>query len=116
MAKVMPQPQPKKIIEFCTQPRPRQHADSSLPGRAVNINDLRNIPDRDVALGTVLALEDFERFVFDITVLEEYSEHECALLFTSSIGDVRNARIRATERMAAAESSPIAASHGSTRG
>lgn len=87
-----------------------------MPGRAVNINDLRNISNRDVALGTVLALEDFERFVFDITVLEEYSEHECALLFTSSIGDVRNARIRATERMAAAESSPIVASHGPTRG
>lgn len=98
------------------QPRPRQHADSSLPGRAVNINDLRNIPDRDVALSAVLALEDFERFVFVLTVLEGYSEHECALLLNSSIGDVRNARIRATEQMAAAESSPIVASHGSTRG
>jgi len=96
------------------QPRPRQHADSSLPGRAVNINDLRNIPDRDVAFSTVLALEDFERFVFVITVLEGDSEHDCALLLNSSIGDVRNARIRATEQLAAAESSPIVASRGST--
>jgi len=98
------------------QPRPRQHADSSLPGHAVNIHGLRNIPDRDVALSTVLALEEFERFVFVLTVLEGYSEHDCALLLNSSIGDVRNARIRATEQLAAAESRPIVASHGSTRG
>ncbi len=96
------------------QPRPRQHTDSSLFGRAVNINGLRNIPDRDVALSTVLALEEFERFVFVLIVLEGYSEHDCALLLNSSIGDVRNARIRATEQLAAAESSPIVASHGST--
>ena len=98
------------------QPRPGQHADSSLPGRAVNINDLRTIPDRDGALSTVLALEDFERFVFVITVLERYSEQECAMLLDSSIGDVRNARIRATRQTAAAENSPIVASHGSPRG
>ncbi len=97
------------------QPRPRQYADSSLPGRAVNINDPRNIPDRDAALSTVLALEDFERFVFVLSVLEGYSEHDCALVLNSSIGDVRNARIRATEQLAA-ESRPIVASHGSTRG
>ncbi|MGO9402956.1 MAG: hypothetical protein ACLPVW_05735 [Terriglobales bacterium] len=98
------------------QPHPRHHADSSWPGRALNINDLWNIPDRDVALGTVWALEDFERFVFVLTVLAGYSEHDCALLLNSSIGDVRNARIQATEQLAAAESRPIVASHGSTRG
>jgi hypothetical protein len=62
------------------------------------------------------ALEEVERFVFVITVLEGYSEHECALLLNSSIGKVRNVRIRATEQMAVAESSPMVASHGSPQG
>jgi hypothetical protein len=56
-----------------------------------------------------LTLEDFERFVFVITVLEGHSEHECALLLNSSIRDVRNARIRAMEHVALAERSATVA-------
>ena len=98
------------------KPRPRQHAMSSLPEHVVEIGvSRRNIPERDSAISSVLALEDFERFVFVITVLEGHSEHECALLLNSSFRDVRNARIRATERIAPAESSPIAASYQSTQ-
>ena len=96
------------------QPRPGQHSDSCLTDCAVQINEPHPISDRDVAFSRVLALEDFERFVFVITVLEEYSEHECALLLNCSIRDVRNARVRATEQMAATESNTIEASHRST--
>ena len=43
----------------------------------------------------VLALEDFERFVFVISVLEHYSVHECALLLGCSQQQVREGRTRA---------------------
>ena len=99
------------------EPRPQQHAMSSLPAHTAEIGArLPSIPDRDLAISSVFALEDFERFVFVITVLERYSEHRCALLLSSSIRDVRNARIRATEQIAVGESSPIVAFHTSTRG
>ena len=96
------------------KPRPREHATSALPEHVVKIGvNLPSIPDRDPAICSVLALEDFERFVFVITVLEGHSEHECVLLLNSSLRDVRNARIQATKHIATAASSPIAASHSS---
>ncbi|MGA8271714.1 MAG: hypothetical protein WB919_09170, partial [Candidatus Sulfotelmatobacter sp.] len=50
----------------------------------------------------VLALEDFERFVFVMSVLEHYSQHDCALLLGRSISEVRGARVRALEDLASA--------------
>jgi DNA-directed RNA polymerase specialized sigma24 family protein len=50
----------------------------------------------DAALG----LEDFERFVFVISIREHYSEQDCALLLGCSVQDVRGARDRALQRMA----------------
>ena len=98
------------------EPRQRQHANSSLPDHTAKIGArLPSVPNRDLAISSVLALDDFERFVFVIAVLEGYSEHRCALLLGSSVRDVRNARIRATEHIAAAESRPIVAFHSSIR-
>jgi DNA-directed RNA polymerase specialized sigma24 family protein len=42
----------------------------------------------------VLALEDFERFVFVMSVLEHYSEHECSLLLGCSPRQIREAQAR----------------------
>ena len=55
----------------------------------------------DFALYPVLVLEDFERFVFVMTVLERYSDHECALFLGCSIQDIRGTRVRALEHIAA---------------
>ena len=55
----------------------------------------------DFELYPVLALQDFERFVFVMTVLERYSDHECALLLGCSIQDIRETRVRALEHIAA---------------
>ncbi len=97
------------------KPRPPQHAMSIVAEHVVEIGaSLPSVPDGGPAISSVLALGVFERFVFVITVLEGHSEHECALLLNSSLRDVRNARIRATEQIAPAESSPIAASYRST--
>ena len=65
-------------------------------------SDRSSSPMRDTAaddgsfdLGPLLALPDFERFVFVMSVLETYSDHDCSLLLDCSLQDVRNARIRA---------------------
>jgi DNA-directed RNA polymerase specialized sigma24 family protein len=47
----------------------------------------------------VLALADFERFVFVMSVLEHYTIHECALLFGCSQRQVLDARSRALLRL-----------------
>jgi len=51
-------------------------------------------------LKAVLALPDFERFVFVMSVLEHYSAHDSGLLLGCSPGDIREARARAVEQMA----------------
>lgn len=50
----------------------------------------------------VLGLKDFKRFVFVMSVLEHYSQHESALLLGCSILDIREARVRAFEDLASA--------------
>jgi hypothetical protein len=48
----------------------------------------------------VLALEDFERFVFVISVLERYSDRDCAVLLGCSLLEVREARTQASLHIA----------------
>jgi hypothetical protein len=51
-------------------------------------------------LETVLKLGDFERFVFVMSVLENYSYHECALLLGCSVLEIRQGRLHALEELA----------------
>ena len=51
-------------------------------------------------LRAVLQLKTFERFVFVVSVLEGYSEHECSLLLKSSKRDVAAAKGKALRRLA----------------
>jgi hypothetical protein len=51
-------------------------------------------------LETVLGLGDFERFVFVMSVLENYSYHECALLLGCSVLEIRQGRLHALEELA----------------
>jgi DNA-directed RNA polymerase specialized sigma24 family protein len=51
--------------------------------------------DAILALDGILSLELFRRFVFVMSVLERYSDHECALLLGCSVKEVREARIGA---------------------
>jgi DNA-directed RNA polymerase specialized sigma24 family protein len=50
-------------------------------------------------MDAVLRLEDFERFVFIMSVLEHYSEHDCALLLDCSAREIRGARTRALKEL-----------------
>jgi hypothetical protein len=51
-------------------------------------------------LETVLELGDFERFVFVMSVLENYSHHDCALLLGCSDLEIRRAGRHALEELA----------------
>jgi hypothetical protein len=54
-------------------------------------------------LETVLKLGGFERFVFVMSVLENYSHHECALLLGCSVLEIRQARLHALEELASSD-------------
>jgi DNA-directed RNA polymerase specialized sigma24 family protein len=66
------------------------------------------------AINNLLALGDFERFVFVMSVLEGYSERECAVLLECSLQEIGAARIRAMKQLgssnevvAVAKSDPV---------
>lgn len=77
--------------------QPRPPADDAYP--AIN-GRLPETWDGPIELGTVLALDDFDRFVFVTSVLEEYSEKRSALLLDCTVPQIRNARARAIAQIA----------------
>jgi DNA-directed RNA polymerase specialized sigma24 family protein len=54
----------------------------------------------------VLALEDFERFVFVMSVLERYSDQDCALLLDCLVQDIHEARSHALQQISYSPSAP----------
>ena len=77
------------------QPKARE----SSPEGINTLGGLQSIPDRRDVIGRLLSLDDFDRFVFVMSVLESYSEHECALLLGCTPPDVRDARARVLQQM-----------------
>jgi DNA-directed RNA polymerase specialized sigma24 family protein len=59
----------------------------------------RTLAAEQVEIAAVLDLAPFERFVFVISVLEHYSEHECSVLLGCSRRDVIAARTRALQQI-----------------
>jgi hypothetical protein len=56
-------------------------------------------PHREHTIDTVTTLAVFERFVFVISILERYSDRDCALLLGCGANSVAQARIRALRRL-----------------
>ena len=56
-------------------------------------------PGGHFELEAILALEDFERFVFVMSVLDHYSEHDGALFLDCSVLEIRKARTRALQKL-----------------
>ena len=82
-----------------TKPRPSP-SNSRLSDASFSENhELSNGQDRHFALEGVLNLEDFERFVFIMSVLEHYSDHDCALLLGCSVTEIVAARARALREL-----------------
>lgn len=61
--------------------------------------ELSSTPSGHFELEAILALEDFERFVFVMSVLDHYSEHDCALFLHCPVLEIRKARMRALEKL-----------------
>ena len=57
--------------------------------------------DQRFELDRVLGLGDFDRFVFVISVLEHYSDRDCAMLLGCSSRQVAEARLRGFEQLTA---------------
>jgi len=73
------------------KPRPRVASPFLIPV-AIRMRDLPKDGRRHFQLAAILALEDFERFVFVMSVLERYSEYDCALLLNCTRGQINEAR------------------------
>lgn len=59
--------------------------------------------NEDALLKCLQYLPPFDRFVFVMSVLERYSDRECALLLGCSYADIMPARIRAFEQISTRE-------------
>jgi hypothetical protein len=57
-------------------------------------------PKAGYAIGSILRLEDFERFVFVMSVLEKYTDHDCSVLLGCARRDIAETRMRALLRLA----------------
>src|SRR6266404_5300477 len=77
------------------KPRPSQPNSYRSGAIFPDVDQIPNCPAGHFAMNSVLNLGDFERFVFVMSALEHYSEHDCALLLGCSVREVREARGRA---------------------
>ena len=82
------------------KPRPGRSNSQLSGGISPNIAQHARRPGEHFESDAVLRLVDFDRFVFVMSVLEHYSEHDCALLLGCSTGEIREARTRALEEPA----------------
>jgi hypothetical protein len=95
-------------------PRANQPTVTVAPGDPANCRFGRT-QEADSAIASILALEEFERFVFVLSVLERYSDQDCSVLLGCSRQDVREARIRALHHVAESDRMhPVARSGAAT--
>lgn len=83
------------ILNAIRMIRPRR-ADPARPSASINgaVHDVIRRPE----FADIVALPAFERFVFVMSVLECYSDHECTLLLGCTRREVMEARERALRR------------------
>ena len=80
------------------KPRPNNGSGRSRSGSVDN--DGKTLPaERHMEISAFLGLEPFERIVYVMTVLERYSDHECALLLNCARRDILPARTRALDQI-----------------
>jgi hypothetical protein len=81
------------------KPRPRHANLFSYATALPYIGERSGNQDRHFELEAVLALENFDRFVFVMSVLERYSEHDCTLLLGCTRREIEEARNRALAQL-----------------
>jgi DNA-directed RNA polymerase specialized sigma24 family protein len=82
------------------KPRPSLSNSSRSAAIFPDIDKRLSGPANHSEIDAVLGLEDYERFVFVMCVLDHYSQHVCALLLGCSVPDVREAYTRALNDLA----------------
>jgi DNA-directed RNA polymerase specialized sigma24 family protein len=82
------------------KPRPSQSNSPLSRAMFSNMDEHSRGPDGHFEIEAVLQLAAFDRFVFVMSALEHYSEHECALLLGCSVRDIREGRTRALKELA----------------
>jgi len=82
------------------KPRPSQSNSSLSRTMFADMDQSSRGPSGHFEIDAVLRLAIFDRFVFVMSVLEHYSEHDCALLLRCSVGDIRESRTRTLKKLA----------------
>jgi DNA-directed RNA polymerase specialized sigma24 family protein len=82
------------------KPRPSQSTSPLSGAMFSDVDQHSKGPGGHFEIDAVLRLADFDRFVFVMSVLEHYSEHDCALLLGCSARDIREGRTRALKELA----------------
>jgi hypothetical protein len=79
------------------------------PGRVSHVSFLtlkKSVTPGNNPFAAILLLDAFERFVFVMSILEEQSDEECALLLRCSRNDVMMARLLALKRQSSTDALP----------
>ena len=79
---------------------PHPKKESSLNSASIEADD--KIAAERPEIAAVLGLQAFDRFVFVMSVLEDYSDHDCSILLGSTRRDVLVARVRALQKIGSA--------------
>jgi hypothetical protein len=79
--------------------KPRPDRGNGHSSSVLSENGDKAMPTERLETAAILALEPFERFVYVITVLEHYSDHECSVLLGCARRDVLAARTRALQQL-----------------
>jgi hypothetical protein len=90
------------------QPRPSDTAPGMWAYEPADEDTHHGIASQEALFARVLALNDFERFAFVLSVLEGYPDQSCAIFLETSRQQVQKARIRAFEHLGGICSSPVA--------
>jgi hypothetical protein len=93
------------IINAIRAIKPRPMGENGGSSSASASSNGKTLPVEQVELAAVLALAPFERFVYVMTVLERYSDHDCSLLLGCARRDVVAARTRAFKEIGSAMAS-----------
>ena len=80
-------------------PRRNQSASADAPSDPVSCSFGRTL-EAGYAIRSICRLEDFERFVIVISVLEKYTDHDCSVLLGCAQRDITETRMRALQHLA----------------
>jgi hypothetical protein len=84
-------------------PHPDSTRSTSGVFRSADETNMTEIALQDVPFARALALEDFERFVYVLSILEGYSIQDCAILLGTSQQTVEETRVLALNHIADSE-------------